>query len=229
MGGGGGGPSEGHEPHGTALPALYPGATRGARATPTRGVGEGAEAAGARAHTRAKGTRGGPEGRPDRARGTHRRHGMVCRRARRRDTWMERQATLTAGDAGEGGGAQERRGNRHGPQPHGPAASAAHTRPGPSTRQGSSGTQYHAPAPSLGSLRASPWGCHWRQASSTSPAAPATRATTHQGGGVVGKHLQPRLLSDALTGKWRNEEAGEGRGSEPREPGGVRQRAGGES
>ena len=68
-----------------------------------------------------------------------------------------------------------------------PAASAAHTRPGHCTRQGSSSTQCYAPAPQLGSPRASPWGSHWRQASSTGPAAPAARATTHQGGGVVGK------------------------------------------
>ena len=42
-------------------------------------------------------------------------------------------------------------------------------------------------------------------------------ATTHQGGGVVGKRLQTRLLSDALTGGWQNRDAGEGQGSEPRE------------
>ena len=35
------------------------------------------------------------------------------------------------------------------------------------------------PTPRLGSLRASPRGSHWRQASSTGPAAPAPRATTH--------------------------------------------------
>ena len=45
-------------------------------------------------------------------------------------------------------------------------------------------------------------------------------ATKHQGGGVVGKRLQPLLLSDALTREWQNGEAGEGQGSEPREPGG---------
>ena len=91
--------------------------------------------------------------------------------------------------------------NRHRPRPPKPAARAAHTRPGHCTRQGSSSTQCYALAPGLGSLRASPWGSHWRQASSTGPAAPAARATTHQGGGVVGKRLQLRLLSDALTGE----------------------------
>ena len=59
--------------------------------------------------------------------------------------------------------------------------------------------------------------------------APAPRATTHQGGDAVGKRLQLRLLSDALTGEWRNGEAGEGQGSEPCEPGGLRHQAGGVS
>ena len=85
-----------------------------------------------------------------------------------------------------------RRKNGHRPRPPRPAAGATHTRPGHCSRQGSSSTQCYAPAPRLGSLRASPWGSHWRQASSTGPAAPAARATTHQGGGVVGKRLQPR-------------------------------------
>ena len=35
----------------------------------------------------------------------------------------------------------------------------------------------------------------------------------------MGKRLQLRLLSDALTGEWREGEAGEGQGFEPREPG----------
>ena len=83
------------------------------------------------------------------------------------------------GARGKGAGARERRKNRHRPQPPGPAASAAHTRTGHCTRQGSSGIPSHAPAPRLGSLRASPWGSHWRQASSMGPAAPAPRATTH--------------------------------------------------
>ena len=92
--------------------------------------------------------------------------------------------------------------NQHRPRPPRPAASAAHTRQGFCTRQGSSSTQCYAPAPRLGSLCASPWASHWRQASSTGPAAPAGRATTHQRGGVVAKRLQPRLLREALTGEW---------------------------
>ena len=43
----------------------------------------------------------------------------------------------------------------------------------------------------------------------------------------MGKRRQLRLLSDALTGEWRNGEAGEGRGSEPCEPGGLCHQAGG--
>ena len=34
----------------------------------------------------------------------------------------------------------------------------------------------------------------------------------------MGKHSQPRLRIDALTGEWRDGEAGEGRDSEPCEP-----------
>ena len=45
----------------------------------------------------------------------------------------------------------------------------------------------------------------------------------------MGKRPQPRLRTDALTGKWQNGEAWEGRGSEPCEPGGLRLQAGGAS
>ena len=76
--------------------------TRCAR-QPTQGGG-GADAAGARAHTHAKGTRGLPEGQPDRARGTHRPRGMAYQRARVRDTWTGRPATRSAGHAGRDGG-----------------------------------------------------------------------------------------------------------------------------
>ena len=43
------------------------------------------------------------------------------------------------------------------------------------------------------------------------------------------KRPQPRLRIDALTGEWRKGEAGEGRGSQPCEPGGLRHQAGGAS
>ena len=155
----GAGHAEGHGPRGTALPAPSAGTTRGAHATPTRGGG--ADAAGARAHTHEKGTRGLPEGQPDRARGTNRPPGMAYQRARVGDTRTGRHNT------------------RCRPEPPEPAASAAHTQTGHCTRQGSSGAQRHAPTPRLGSLRASPRGSHWRQASSTGPAAPAPWATTH--------------------------------------------------
>ena len=45
----------------------------------------------------------------------------------------------------------------------------------------------------------------------------------------MGKRLQLQLLSDALTGEWQKGEAGEGQGSEPCEPGGLRHQAGGVS
>ena len=128
-----------------------------------------------------------------------------------------------------GRGKRERHNTRCRPRPPEPAASAAHTRTGHCTRQRSSGALPHAPTPRLGSLRASPRGSHWLQASSTGPAAPAPRATTHWGGDAVGKRPQPRLRIDALTGECRNVEAGEGRGSKPCEPGELRHQAGGAS
>ena len=66
--------------------------------------GGGADAAGARAHTHAKGTRGLREGQPDRARGTHRPRGMAYQRARVRDTKTGGPATGSAGHAGREGG-----------------------------------------------------------------------------------------------------------------------------
>ena len=45
----------------------------------------------------------------------------------------------------------------------------------------------------------------------------------------MGKHLQLRLLSDALTREWREGEALEEQGSKPCEPGGLRHQAGGVS
>ena len=78
-----------------------------------------------------------------------------------------------------GRGKWERRNTRYRLEPPEPAASAAHTQMGHCTRQGSSGALRHAPTPRLGSLRASPRGSHWRQASITGPAALAPWATTH--------------------------------------------------
>ena len=53
---------------------------------PHHPAGGGAETARAQAHTHERDTRGLPEGQTDRARGTHRPHGMAYRRARVRDT-----------------------------------------------------------------------------------------------------------------------------------------------
>ena len=147
--------------------------------TPHHPAGGGADTARARAHTHERDTRGLPEGQPDRARGTHRPRGMAYQRARVRDTRTGLLATRSAEHAGRGGGNERDTTPGTGPNPPEPAASAAHTQTGHCTRQGSSGAQRHAPTPRLGSLRASPRGSHWRQASSTGPAAPAPRATTH--------------------------------------------------
>ena len=94
----GAGHAEGHGPRGTALPAPSAGTAQGAHATQPRGGG--ADAAGARAHTHAEGTRVLPEGQPDRAGGTHRPRGMAYQRARVRDTRTGRPATRSAGHAG---------------------------------------------------------------------------------------------------------------------------------
>ena len=149
--------------------------------TPHHPGGWEADAAGARAHTHTEGTRGLPEGQPDRARGTHRVRGMAYQRARVRDSRTGRPATRSAEHAGREGGNQRDTTPGTGPNPPPPAASAVHTQTGHCTRPGSGGAQRQAPNPGLGSLRASPRRSHWRQASSTGRAAPAPRATTHCG------------------------------------------------
>ena len=223
----GAGHAEGHGPRGTALPAPSAGTARGAHATPPRGGGSGRRGS-ARAHTR-KG------------------HAVTTRKANRpssrnaQTAWNGVPASegkghpdgttrhTQGGTRGAGRGERERHNTRYRPKPPEPAASAAQTRTGHCIRQGSSGALRHAPTPRLGSLRASRRGSHWRQASSTGPAAPAPRATTHKGGDAVGKRPQPRLRIDALTRAWRNGEAGERRGSEPCEPEGLCHQAGGAS
>ena len=72
--------------------------------TPHHPGGGEADAVGARAHTHAKGTRGLPEGQPDRAPGTHRPRAMAYQRARVRDTRTGRPAPRGAGHAGREGG-----------------------------------------------------------------------------------------------------------------------------
>ena len=100
-------------------------------------------------------------------------------RARVRDPRTGQPATRSAGNAGRERGIGEDTEPGTGPRPPRPAASAAHVRTEHCTRQGSSGVPSHAPTPRLGSLRASPGGSDWRQASSTGQAAPAPRSTTH--------------------------------------------------
>ena len=143
---------------------------------PREGGGE-ADAAGSRAHTHTKDTRGIPERQPDRARGTHRPRGMAYQPAKGHPYRTARHTRR--GTRGAGGGKWGRHDTRYRPEPPQPAASAAHTRPGHCTRQGSSCPLRQAPTPKLGSHRASPRRSQWRQAGSTDPAAPAPRATTH--------------------------------------------------
>ena len=85
--------------------------------TPHHRGGGGADAAGARAHTHAKGTRGLPEGQPDRARRTHRPRGMAYQRARVRDTRTGRPVTRTAGHAEREGGNGRDKTPSTGPRP----------------------------------------------------------------------------------------------------------------
>ena len=173
----GAGHAEGHGPRGTALPAPSAGTARDAHARPPRGGGSGRRGR-ASAHTRKE-------------------HAGTTRRATRpssrnaQTAWNgvpasegKGQPDRTArhkqrGTSGAGRGKRERHNTRYRPEPSEPAASAAHTGTGHCTRQGSSGALCHTPAPRPGSLRASPRGSHWRQASSTGPATPAPRATTH--------------------------------------------------
>ena len=104
---------------------------------------------------------------------------MAYQRARIRDTLTGRPATHSTGNAGREGWNGEDKTPGTGPDSPELAASAAHTQPEHCTRQGSSGVLRLAPAPQLGSLHASQRGSHSRQASSTGPAVPAARATTH--------------------------------------------------
>ena len=174
----GAGHAEGHGPHGTALPAPSAGTTRDARATPPSGGGSGHRES-ASAHTRKE--HAGTTGRatePSARNAQTAWNGVPASEGKGhpdRDG-PPHAARNTRGGKGETGETQHQVPARTPPEP---AASAAHTQTGHCTRQGSSGAQRHAPTPRLGSLRASPRGSHWRQASSTGPAVPAPRATTH--------------------------------------------------
>ena len=173
----GAGHAEGHGPRGTALPAPSAGTTRDAHAIPPSGGGSGHRES-ASAHTRK-----GNAGTTGRATGPSARNaqtewnGVPAGEGKGHPDGTARHTQR--GTRGVGRGKRKRHDARYRPEPPEPAASAAHTQTGHCTRQGSSGAQRHAPTPRLGSLRAGPRGSHWRQASSTGPAAPAPRATTH--------------------------------------------------
>ena len=173
----GAGHAEGHGPRGTALPAPSAGTTRGAHATQPRGGGGGHRES-ASAHTRK-----GHAGTTRRATGPSARNAQTAWNgvpASEGKGHPDRMARHTQrGTRGAGRGKRERHNTRYRPEPPEPAASAAHTQTWHCTSQGSSGAQRHAPTPKLGSLCDSPRGSHWRQASSTAPAALAPRATTH--------------------------------------------------
>ena len=177
----------GPEPSGTihdlgqhfhALPAPSAGTARGAHDTPPRGGGGSGRRGSASAHTCK-----GHAGTTRRATGPSSRNaqtawnGIPASEGKGQPDRMAHHKQR--GTPGAVRGKQERHKTRYRPEPPEPAASAAHTWTGHCTGQGSSGALRHAPAPKLGSLRASPRGSHWRQASSTGPAAPAPRATTH--------------------------------------------------
>ena len=173
----GAGHVEGHGPRGTALLAPSAGTARGAHATPPRGGGSGRRGS-ASTHTHK-----GHAGSTRRATGPSSRNAQTAWNgvpASEGKGHPDRTAPPTQRRTrGAQRGKRERHNTSYRPPPPEPAASAAHTRTGYCTRQGSSGAPRHAQAPRLGSLRASPRGSHWRQASSTGLAAPAPRATTH--------------------------------------------------
>ena len=173
----GAGHAEGHGPRGTALPAPSAGTARDAHATPPRGDGSGRHGS-ASTHTRK-----GHAGTTRRATGPSSRKAQTARNgvpASEGKGHPDGTARHTQrGTRAAGRGKREIHNTRYRPEPPEPAASAAHTRTGHCTRQGSSGALRHAPTPRLGSLRASPRGSHWRQASSTGPAALAPQATKH--------------------------------------------------
>ena len=96
-----------------------------------------ADAAGARAHTHAKGTRGLPEGqRTELAERTDRVEWRTSERASDPDGTARH---TQRGTRWAGRGKRERHNTRYRPEPPEPAARGTHTRTGHCTRQGSSG------------------------------------------------------------------------------------------
>ena len=177
----GAGHAEGHGPRGTGLPAPSAGTPRDAHATPPRGGGSG------RRGSASARTRKGHAGTTRRATGPSTRNAQTA--------WNGVPASegkghpdVTArhtqrGTHGAGRGRRDRHNPRYQPGPPESAASAAHTRTGHCTCQGSTGALRHAPTPRLGSLHASLRGSHWRQASSRArrrqrPGRPRIRGAT---------------------------------------------------
>ena len=132
------------------------GTARGEHATPPRGGGSGRRGS-ASAHTRK-----GHAGTTRRATGPSSlnaqtaRSGVPASEGKGHPDGTARHTQR--GTRGAGRGKQERHNTRYMPEPPELAASAAHTRTGHCTRQGSSGALRHAPTSRLGSLRASPRG-----------------------------------------------------------------------
>ena len=143
----GAGHAQGHGPRGTALPAPITGTARGAHATPTGEAGRrGADTARARAQTN---THKGHAGNTRRATGPSPRNAQTAwngvpaseGKGHPDGTARHTQRRTHGAERGKRG----RKDTRYRPEPPEPAASAAHTRPGHCTRQGSSGALRHAP------------------------------------------------------------------------------------
>ena len=139
------GHAEVHGPRGTALPAPSAGTARGAHATPPRGGGGGRRGS-ASAHTRK-----GHAGTTRRATGPSSRNAQTAWNgvpASEGKAHLDGTSRHTQrGTRGAGRGKRERHNTRYRPEPPEPAASAAHTRTGHCTRQGSSGALRHNPNP----------------------------------------------------------------------------------
>ena len=152
----GAGHAEGHGPRGTDLPAPSAGTARGAHATPP-GWGGSGHCGSASAHTRKR-----HAGTTRRATGPSSRNAQTAWNgvpASEGKGHPDRTARHTQrGTRGAAWGKRERQNTRYRPEHPEPAVSAAHTRTGQCTRQGSSGAMCHGPTPRLGSLRASPSG-----------------------------------------------------------------------
>ena len=170
----GAGHAEGHGQRGTALPAPSAGTTRDAHATPPSGRGSGhRESASAHTRKRHAGTTGRATG-PSARNAQTVWNGVPASEGKGHPDGTARHTQR--GTRGAGRGKRERHDARY--PPNRPRAPRTHRR-GTAPAKAVVAHSASAPTPRLGSLRASPRGSHWRQASSTGPAARAPRATTH--------------------------------------------------